>query len=104
MIDAGDKVIVQKQHKKARLRVEREKEELRALLSQPGNRAVMWRILSKCGVFRDNPFPHSHGEMARHEGQRSVGLWLLQEIEVADPRAYTVMRNEATLPMEKDDD
>jgi hypothetical protein len=94
--DAGDKEVVQKANKKAKLQRLRDMEDLRALLSKPGNRAVLWRILSRCGVYQDNPFPHSHGDMARHEGKRSIGLWLLKEILEADQRAYVLMADEAT--------
>jgi hypothetical protein len=93
--DAGDKEQFQRLSKKAKLNKDREKEDLRALLERPGNRAVLWRILSRCGVYQDNPFPDSPGSMARHEGKRSIGLWLLQEIENADPRAFGRMRAEA---------
>ena len=93
--DAGDKESVQKKQKSNRTRRAVEGEFLRGVLSQPAGRAVMWRILSKCGLYRDNPFPDAPGSMARHEGQRSIGLWLLAEIFDADPNAYERMRREA---------
>lgn len=95
MTDVGDKEIVQKVQKKHKIKRDAEKEDLRALLRSPQGRAVLWRILSYCGVYSDNPFPDLPGAMARHEGKRHIGLWLIREIHDADPHAYARIRDEA---------
>ena len=33
--------------------------------------------------------------MPRDAGRKDIGLWLLSEIELADPGAYSLMRDEA---------
>lgn len=94
--DAGDKDLVRKTNKKAQLQREREVEDFRALLAKPGNRAVIWRILSQCGIYHDNLHASDLGQMARQEGKRSIGLWLLTQIFESDPSAFERMRTEAT--------
>ena len=93
---AGNPTEVRKRKKKAKLEQERELEELRQLLSVSGNRAFLWRLLEHCKVYHSNPFPENPGSMAMFEGRRNVGLWLLTQMHEADPRAYAIMRDEAT--------
>jgi hypothetical protein len=93
--DTGDKEHVQKVSRKAKAQREYEVFQLSKLLKDYDGRAVLWRILSQCGIYQDNLFPDNHGVMARQEGKRSIGLWLLREIHAADPHAYARMGEEA---------
>ena len=50
--------------------------DIRALMKLPAGRRVVWRLLEQAGVWRSvfNPEPL---RMAFAEGQRNLGLWLL---------------------------
>lgn len=92
--DAGDPAHVKRKRKSVKLRHSEEIERLRELLSTPGNRAVMWEILSECNVFKDC-FSADSLSMARMEGKRYIGLWLIKRIYEADPAAFPLMQVEA---------
>lgn len=94
--DAGDEAVVSRAHKKQKTKRDQEREDLRTVLATPGGRAFIWRVLSQCGVYLDNPFPDLLGAAMRHEGKRHIGLWLIREITDTDPHAYARLRDEAT--------
>ena len=91
--DAGNPSDVKKSKTKAQLQKEREREELRQILSTVGGRAFVWRTLEKCGVYRTSFTGNSTTFF--NEGKRSIGLELIEDVFAADIHAYTRMRQEA---------
>ncbi len=71
-------------------------DQLARVLANEDVRDVFWRILAKCGVYRDC-YNRNFGDMAHGEGQRSIGLWVLAEICEADSSAEMKMREKAIL-------
>lgn len=74
---------------------ERQKEidDVRKILKTPEGRRLFWRLLSKCGIFRNSFNPNSN-LTAFNEGQRNVGLNLLNDVNEADITAFAKMQNE----------
>jgi|DEB19_MinimDraft_3_1074340.scaffolds.fasta_scaffold25158_2 hypothetical protein len=91
--DAGDVEAVQSARRRAKVARDSELGELRVLLGTEGGRNVLWRVLSRCGIYA--PSHTGDGETAWREGKRAIGLWLLAEIQAADRRGYLTMMDEA---------
>ena len=92
--DVGDPKQVKIKKTKHKLTREQELEELRALVSTAGARAFLWRLLATCkistfGFCGDNDY------LNNLEGRRSVAAWVIEEVDEADTRAYSRMRDEA---------
>lgn len=64
------------------------------VLKTPQGRRVLWHILQAAQVRQHGFIPGDALATAFHCGQRSIGLFLLDEIEQAAPGAYQQMRNE----------
>ena len=92
-LDAGDAQQVKERAKAAELQRQREVEELRVLLSSPGARAFIWRLLKWCNLYKPSPFDAQAS--ARFEGRRDIGIWVRDEVLTSDARAYNLMRSEA---------
>lgn len=75
-------------------RAETEVADLKLVMSTPEGRRNTWRTLAKCGVHRQSYVPDSNGT-AFNEGQRSVGLWLYENLETHCPEQYLLMQREA---------
>ena len=58
-------------------------------LSQPAARRILWDILGECGLY--DTAPTDTNQMLVHSGKRAIGLYILQRMEEADPRAYAKM-------------
>lgn len=99
--DVGDAAQVAEAKTVEQLCEEREREELRQVLGTRAGRAVLWRMLERCGIYRTS-FTGDPLGMAFREGERNIGLACLNLCLTADPRAYTIMRDEATI-RNKDD-
>jgi len=94
--DVGDPKKVKIRKTKHQLAREQELEELRALVETSGGRAFLWRLLEQCkistfGFCGDNDY------LNNLEGRRSVGGWVIEEVDAAHPKAYSIMRDEAVL-------
>ncbi len=70
-----------------------ERAQLKSLLDSPDGRAVLWRVLSKCGIYRTT-YQADSGAQGFLEGRRSIGLDLLGDIHDADPNAYITIQQE----------
>ena len=92
-LNVGDEGHVKRLTQAEKLKRLREVEELRVLLDTYGGRAFVWRLLEYCGVY--HAAPGSSSDMARFEGRRDVGLWVVKECFTSDPGSYTLMRREA---------
>lgn len=78
-------------HKSARVQ---EEEDLKFVMSHQQGRRLMWRLLSKAGVYRTS-FSQNGLEMAFREGQRNLGLFLQAEILDACPDRHQQMLKES---------
>ena len=67
---------------------------LKAVLATRDGRIVLWQLLSDTGIYR-NSFDRDIAVMAFNEGQRNVGLKLLDRIMSVDANAYRLMQDEA---------
>ena len=74
-------------------RRDREIEDLRSLIKKPEGRRVIWKILETCGVFKAS-FSLNSMQTAFNEGKRDIGLWLLKDVDMAEPMAYSQMLRE----------
>ena len=92
--DVGDVASVKVKRSRVQRLQDTNDEELRAVLSQPVGRAVVWRILQSCGIYQSSLNPDAM-EMAAAEGRRNLGLWLMAEVHSADAQAYARMQGEA---------
>lgn len=72
----------------------RELRDLRRLLRNPEFRRFYWRKLSECGVFNSS-FNVNTKLADFREGQRDIGITLLQELNKADGNAFAAMQREA---------
>ena len=68
--------------------------DMQTLLKWPQGRRVLWRLLQAAQVRTHGFIPGDSLSTAFHCGQRSIGLFLLDEIEQAVPGAYQQMRSE----------
>lgn len=68
--------------------------DLQTVLKTPQGRRVLWQILQAAQVRQHGFIPGDSLATAFHCGQRSIGLYLLDEIEQALPGAYQQMRGE----------
>lgn len=91
--DAGDVGQVKKRKTKAQLRRETEIAQLQELLNTKAGRAVLWRVLEKCGMYKESFTGNS--TTFYNCGRQSIGYWLLTELVEADKRAYIKMQEEA---------
>lgn len=95
-VDAGNVKQVEQHQRSAKLRREEEVEHLRSVLGTVSGRAVLWRLLSDCGIYRLS-YHNNPQETAFREGKRSHGLALLADIQQAVPSAYVQMQQEASV-------
>ena len=68
--------------------------DLQTVLKTPQGRRVLWRILQAAQVRQHGFIPGDALATAFHCGQRSIGLFLLGEVEQAVSGAYQQMRSE----------
>ena len=81
---------VQKEFEKRRTR---EIDDLQKVLKIPEGRRLIWRILSEAGVFKAS-FSLNSMQTAFNEGRRDIGIWLIQDVDRAEPNAYAQMQRE----------
>ena len=71
----------------------REIDDIKAVLKRPEGRRLALRILSQTGLFHAS-FSLNSMQTSFNEGKRDIGLWLLADIDLADPMAYSQMLRE----------
>jgi hypothetical protein len=70
-----------------------ELDDYRFLLQTKQGRRVFWKLLTDCGVFKTSFTGNSQTFFL--EGQRNIGLKVLNTINEAMPEAYLLMMNES---------
>lgn len=68
-------------------------DDFRWLMRNKQGRRVMWRLLSKAGIFQSG-FASDAMLMAHREGFKDYGRWLITEIEQTCPELYLTMLTE----------
>jgi hypothetical protein len=86
--DPTDPDAVASEERLAAVKQKRELADLRAVLSLPEGRRWLWRVLEQTAAFRASYDPDNPIRMGFSEGRRSVGLWLLAELQLAAPDAF----------------
>ena len=79
---------------KRKRRKQRDVNDLRDILALPQGRRYIWKLWGLTGVFRASYVPKDSNLTAFKEGQRDIGLALLQDINDASPTALGQMRSE----------
>ena len=69
-----------------------ELEDIRLLLSKQWGRRLVWRLLEQTGMYRTSFTGNSTTFF--NEGQRNIGLWLVDEVWLADAEMYLLMIKE----------
>lgn len=87
-----------KKQKEAQQKFDREKKlrinDLRKVLSTPEGRRTIWNELSRAKVFAPS-FSLDSIQMAKNEGERSIGIALLADVMEAKAEAFYTMYTEA---------
>jgi hypothetical protein len=91
--NAGDAEQVGRARRSQKFQRDVELDDLRAVLSIPAGRRLVWRIMDRYGLFR-SVFSAEALVMARNSGWQDVAHWLMHEIEVAKPDAFLTMMQE----------
>ena len=99
--DPGDEAQVKVRKRKAQTQREGEINDWKSLMDTQFGRRAMTLLLTQCGVYRSS-FATNALEMAKSEGQRNMGLWLMSELEGASPSDFLLMLNEASKQKEID--
>lgn len=92
--DAGDQSSVDRARFKKNLEEDARTEHYKEVLGTYEGRAVIWDILSQCGIYDAGLLPPS--DSAYRDGKRYIGVTLIEEIEYISPNSYSLMRQEAT--------
>ena len=79
---------------KASLREKRQAADLACILKMPQGRRLLWRILQAARLDEHGFVPGDACATAFHCGQKSIGLFLQQEIEHISPLMLAQMRAE----------
>ena len=73
---------------------EQEIADMRWVLSTKQGRRVLWRYLSRAGVFQTSYTGNSEGTLF-NEGKRVMGTTIIADVTAADPNAFVAMMLEA---------
>ena len=95
MSNAADPRAIRKAKQSEKQRRDRDRKDLRDVLSTVQGRRFVWKQLEQSGVFR---LSIAFGEPQRtdfNEGRRSLGLALMADIHALDPALYVQMATEA---------
>ena len=79
-----------------------ERADLLSVLSTKIGRRVLWRVLTRCGVFKS--IYETSARIHYNAGQQDLGHWLMNEILEVDAAAYLVMQQESQTRAKKDDE
>lgn len=92
--DKADTKNAEEQERKRKLRELHENNTLAKLVHTYEGRAALWLMLSECHIYHENQCGDAL-LMAKHEGERAVGLRITQKVLTITPERYNQMREEA---------
>lgn len=89
-MNASDESKIKKQESKMKLESQQEIGDLTWLLDQPQFRRYVWKLMTVCGVYRSSA--HQSGSWTYfNEGERSIGLRIINGIMETKPESYLEM-------------
>ena len=91
--DAGNPDHVAEAKAESKSAEEQEAEDLKVVLSTPAGRRAFWAILGRTYVSQSAP--PGEENMARFEGGRDIGTWLIDRAFTFDPDMYMLMVQES---------
>jgi len=74
-------------------RRDRDISDLQMVLKAPQGRRLILRILSEAGIVKAS-FTLNSMQTAFNEGKRDIGVWLLKDLDEAEPMAFSQMLRE----------
>ena len=74
-----------------------ELKDVREVLNTEAGQRFLWRILSECGIFRVSFDSMNSNYTVYNEGRRSIGLFILNELNEADYKIFSKMQQQAIL-------
>lgn len=98
--DVGDETQVNDRKTKVKLGTEERNENLRRLIQDKKNRAVIWEFLQMVGIFNTVSMADDKVGLVR-SGLRDAGLWWIERMNEVDPNAFILMQYEA---LQREDD
>ena len=79
---------------KRKRRRSRELGDIKKVLSLPEGRRFIWRLWGITGTFKASFTPKDTNYTMFREGQRDIGMALLEDVNIASPYAYAQMKQE----------
>lgn len=95
MTDFDDEQRLKDAEQDQKLAAERQRDDLKHVMSSVQGRRHIWRLLSNAGVFALS-FTGDNASTNFNEGRRSEGLRLFNEVMTHCPDLYLTMANEAS--------
>lgn len=78
---------------RTQLQIDTEDADFRWLMSGERGRRIVWRLLTRSGVWRTS-YSTNFGEMSKREGEKMIGYWALDQISRLCPETYMQMVQE----------
>jgi hypothetical protein len=99
--NASDEEQVQSAGRKERIADREAASDLRRLIEVPEFKRFLWRTLTFCGPYR-TPFDDDDRRTNLNIGRGDVGRYLIEQLEKADPLAYSRIALEGTQAEQKE--
>jgi hypothetical protein len=93
-IDAEDRKQAQETQDSFERRRQRELNDFSKVLDTVEGRRVLWRLLGVAGVYHISHDVNSGFQTAYNEGRRSIGLIILDDVNLSKPKAFAQMQRE----------
>lgn len=100
--NAGDEQQVKKAGDREKFREEERQNDLRYVLAHPRGRRFLWELMSGCRIYEADLIV-DHGCNQYRNGERNIGVRLLNEIIKCDLDSFLIMQKEAYERKEKGD-
>ena len=101
--NAGDRKQVREAEKRAKLFNRQRMEFIRTSLTTEQGRRFFWNILEVCHIFQLS-YAGDEVNVIFREGERSIGLYILNDIMAICPEKFVEMMQEHNAPIKFDDD
>ena len=72
---------------------QKEIDDVKVILKTPQGRRFIWRLWSKCGIFR-NPFNPNSNQHSLNSGRMSIGQEILMDVNEASVSAFAQIQQE----------
>ena len=91
--NASDEESVKNAKQKEKNKLDTELADIKLLLGKQWGRRIVYKILERTGRDRTS-FNNDSNVMSFNEGERNIGLWLLDKVVSADRDQYELMQKE----------